>query len=123
MNVLILNPPAIDNVRIVREGRCMQRQEAWGTSWAPLTLAIIAAILREEGFTVSLKDCSNDGISVEQLKKEIKNFQPKLVIANTSTPSIVSDLKIADLTKEIDEDIKTAFFGIHTTALPEEVFK
>jgi len=123
MNVLIVNPPAIDNVRIVREGRCMQRQEAWGTSWAPLTLAIIAAILRDEGFTVSLKDCSNDGISFKQLEEEIKDFQPKLVIVNTSTPSIDGDLKVADSTKKIDQDIKTVFFGIHPTALPEETFR
>jgi radical SAM superfamily enzyme YgiQ (UPF0313 family) len=123
VNVLILNPPAVDNVKIVREGRCMQRQEAWGTSWAPLTLAIIAAILRDKGFTVRLRDCANDGISFEQLEKEIEYFQPKLVIANTSTPSIDSDLKVADITKRIDKDIKTIFFGIHPTALPEETFK
>jgi radical SAM superfamily enzyme YgiQ (UPF0313 family) len=123
MNVLVLNPPAIDGVKIVREGRCMQRQEAWGTSWAPLTLAIIAAILRDEGFTVRLKDCANDDISFEQFEKEIRDFRPKLVIANTSTPSIDADLTVADLVKQIDEDIKTVFFGIHPTALPEETFR
>jgi radical SAM superfamily enzyme YgiQ (UPF0313 family) len=123
MNVLILNPPAVDNVRIVREGRCMQRQEAWGTSWAPLTLALVAAILRKEGFTVNLKDCSNDDISFEHLREIVKAFKPKLVISNTSTPSIDSDLKVASLTKEIDKDIKTVFFGIHPTALAEEVFR
>jgi anaerobic magnesium-protoporphyrin IX monomethyl ester cyclase len=100
----------------------MQRQDAWGTSWAPLTLAIIGAILRDKGFTVILKDCSNDGISFEQLEKEIRDFQPRLVIVNTSTPSINDDLKVADLTRRIDENIKTVFFGIHPTALPEETF-
>ncbi|MGB2705877.1 MAG: radical SAM protein, partial [Candidatus Omnitrophota bacterium] len=123
MKVLIINPPAVDNVRIVREGRCMQRQEAWGTSWAPLTLAIMAAILRDTGFTVDLKDCSNDGISFGGLKKIIEDFRPGLVIANTSTPSIVGDLKVAGLAKGVDKNIKTIFFGIHPTALPEEVFK
>lgn len=123
MNILILNPPAVDNVRIVREGRCQQRQEAWGTSWAPLTLAIIAAVLRDAGFTVSLQDCSNDGISFQRLEHIIQDFRPNLVIVNTSTPSISGDLKVANLTKEIDENIKTAFFGIHVTALSEEVFK
>lgn len=123
MNVLLLSPPAVDNVKIVREGRCMQRQEAWGTSWAPLTLAISAAILKDAGFTVSLKDCSNDGISFEQLKHIIQDFRPALVIVNTSTPSIDGDLKVANLTKEIDKNIKTVFFGIHVTALPERVFK
>ena len=123
MKVLLLNPPAVDGVRIVREGRCMQRQEAWGTSWAPLTLTLIAAILRDNGFEVNLKDCSNDGISFEDLKTIIKSFRPGLVIVNTSTPSIVGDLKVANLTKKIDSAIKTIFFGIHVTALPEETFR
>lgn len=122
MNVLILNPP-VDNVKIVREGRCMQRQEAWGTSWPPLTLAIVAAILRDAGFIVSVKDCSNDDISFAQLKNIIQDFKPDLVIVNTSTPSIRGDLKVADLTQEIDKHIKTVFFGIHVTALAEEIFK
>ncbi len=122
MKVLIVNPPVINNVRIVREGRCMQRQEAWGTSWAPLTLAIMAAILRNDGFEVALKDCSNDGISFEGLKKIIKNFRPEIIIANTSTPSIIGDLKVAAIAKEEDKAIKTIFFGIHVTALPEETF-
>jgi len=123
MKVLIINPPAVDNVKIVREGRCMQRQEAWGTSWAPLTLTIMAAILRDAGFTVRLLDCSNDGISFEGLKKIIEDFRPGLIIANTSTPSITGDLKVASLAKKVNKDIKTIFFGIHVTALPEETFK
>lgn len=123
MKILIINPPAFDNVKIVREGRCMQRQEAWGTSWAPLTLALIAAILRDAGFVVDIKDCSNDGISFARLKNMIRDFKPALIVANTSTPSITSDLKVADIAKEADKDIKTVFFGIHVTALPETVFK
>jgi len=101
----------------------MQRQEAWGTSWAPLTLALIAAVLRENGFKVSLKDCSNDEVSFEQLEEEIKSFQPKLLVVNTSTPSIDSDLKVADIAKKTGKDIKTVFFGIHPSALPEETFR
>jgi len=123
MKVLLINPPAVDNVRIVREGRCMQRQEAWGTSWAPLSLATIAALLRDKGFTVDLRDCSNDGISFEDLRKIIRDYKPSLVIVNTATPSIDGDLKVALLTKEIDKSIKTVFFGIHVTALAESVFK
>jgi len=123
MKVLILNPPAVDNVRIIREGRCMQRQEAWGTVWAPLTLAIIGAILREAGFIVRLKDCSNDGVSFQDLKRILEEFRPHLVIVNTSTPSIRSDLRVANLTKEVDKSIRVVFFGIHVTALPETVFQ
>lgn len=123
MNVLIINPPAVDNVKIVREGRCMQRQDAWGTSWAPLTLATMGAILKEAGFNVSLKDCSNDNISFEALKSHIKEFKPRIIVANTSTPSIESDLKVSGAAKSVDHGIKTIFFGIHVTALPEKTFE
>jgi len=122
MNVLIINPPAQDHIKIVREGRCMQRQEAWGTSWAPLTLALIAAVLRDAGFSIQLKDCSNDDISFEELEGLIRQFKPSLIICNTSTPSISSDVQVAGLAKNIDKEIKTAFFGIHVSALPEETF-
>ncbi len=101
----------------------MQRQEAWGTSWAPLTLAIMAAILRDAGFAVDLKDCSNDGISFEGLEKILRDFRPELVVTNTSTPSVVGDLKVASLAKKVNKDVKTIFFGIHVTALPGETFK
>ena len=123
MKALLLSPPAINNIRIVREGRCMQRQEAWGTSWAPLTLAITAAVLRNEGFEVRLKDCPNDGINIEQLKNEIQAYRPDFIAVNTSTPSITGDLKIAGIAGKIDRKIKTIFFGIHVTALPEETFR
>jgi len=122
MNILIINPPASDNVKIVREGRCMQRQEAWGTSWAPLSLATIAAILRDDGFTVRISDCSNDEVSFDGLLDMIREFSPSIIVANTSTPSIVSDLKVAEIAKGSGENIKVVFFGIHVTALPEDTF-
>lgn len=122
MNILLLNPPAPGGLKIVREGRCMQRLEAWGTSWPPLTLALMAAILRERGFTVRIIDGPVGGYAFNQLAEEIKIFKPHLLVVNTATPSITSDLKIAGLTKEINPAIKTIFFGIHVTALPRETF-
>ena len=122
MTILVINPPAVNDVEIIREGRCMQKKDAWGTSWAPLSLATIAAVLREAGFDVGLMDCSNDGVSVEQLKSEIKERGAGIVIVNTSTTSIVSDLQIAEVAREVDENIKVVFFGVHPSALAEEVF-
>lgn len=122
MKVLLINPPPAKDVRIVREGRCMQRQEAWGTSWAPLTLAIVAALLRDSGFSVALKDCPDERIDFPGLKKIIRGFRPGLIIVNTSTPSIKGDLRVAALSKEINPAIKTIFFGIHVTVLAGEIF-
>jgi radical SAM superfamily enzyme YgiQ (UPF0313 family) len=123
MKILQLNPPAVNGVRIVREGRCMQRQEAWGTAWAPLSLAIIASVLRGEGFDVLLKDCPNEDIDVEDLKQYLSRERPDLMMVNTSTPSIDGDLGMARIAKDIDENLITVFFGIHVTALAGRILE
>jgi len=123
MNVLLINPPAVDKIKIVREGRCMQREDAWGTSWAPLTLATIGAILKEAGFTIRIKDCAKEEIDKKGLQRIVKEFKPRLVIINTATPSINNDLSSALFIKEVNPSVKTAFFGIHVTALDSQSFK
>lgn len=123
MRVLLLNPPAAKGVRMVREGRCMQREGAWTSTWAPISLATIAAVLKKEGFTVKLNDCIVESIDFSSLKKIILSFRPDLVILNTATPSIISDLSVSDLVQKINPSIKTAAFGIHVSALSEDSLK
>jgi anaerobic magnesium-protoporphyrin IX monomethyl ester cyclase len=123
MKVLMLNPPAPNNVEMVREGRCMQRKGAWGAIWPPSSLAYISGLLEKNGFNTIIKDCIAEKISKEKLKDIIKEFQPKLIICNTATPSISEDLKIAEFAKSIDKEIKIAFIGIHVTVLPDECLK
>lgn len=120
MKVLLLNPPASGGVRIVREGRCMQRQGAWTAVWAPISLSLSAALLEKQGFKVKINDCIVENIGWVELKKVISDFGPDLVVFNAVTPSIESDLSVARICKEIDSKIKTAAFGIHGTVLPEE---
>lgn len=123
MNVLLINPPVANKIKIVREGRCMQREDAWGTSWAPLTLATIGAILKEAGFIIRIKDCTKEEIDGGGLKEIVEEFDPALVIINTATPSIDNDLSSALFIKEVNPSIKTAFFGIHVTALDRQCLK
>jgi len=120
MKVLLINPPASDGVKIVREGRCMQRQGAWTSTWPPITLALCGSILEKENIQVKLTDCIIKNIDFNSLKKQIGEFSPNLIILNTSTPSIESDLAIPKLAKEILPEVKVAALGIHVTALPEE---
>lgn len=122
MNVLLINPPSANNIKIIREGRCMQQQDAWGTNWAPITLATMGAVLKKHGFVARIVDCSNDNVDFDQLADEIRRFEPSLIIVSTATPSIISDLQVAGLARKIVPHIRTVFFGIHTTALPGEVF-
>lgn len=123
MKVYLVNPPGPNNIKMVREGRCMQRKGAWTTVWPPVTLATIAAMLLEKGFEVKLSDCIVEDIDINALIANIVSFDPDILLINTATASILSDLSVVRLAKRIKPDIKTVVIGIHVTALPDESFK
>jgi radical SAM superfamily enzyme YgiQ (UPF0313 family) len=122
MKIYLINPPSSHGVKMVREGRCMQRKGAWTTIWPPITLATMAALLIREGVQVRMSDCIAEDMSFEQLNLALRKFNPDLVVLNTATASIYSDLSTAKLTKDICPQAKTLAFGLHVTALPDEAF-
>ncbi|MFA5156822.1 MAG: radical SAM protein [Candidatus Omnitrophota bacterium] len=122
MRVYFVNPPAANGIKMVREGRCMQRKGAWTTVWPPVTLATMAAMLLKEGIEVKLSDCIVEDMPFHELRKNIEKFNPDLLVINTATASIYSDLDCVKIAKEILPKIKTLVFGLHVTALPDEAF-
>jgi radical SAM superfamily enzyme YgiQ (UPF0313 family) len=123
MRVLLLNPPSAGGVRVIREGRCMQRQDGWTAAWPPLSLALCASVLRLAGFEVMLRDCVLEGIDFESLGRLIREYRPGLVVVNTATFTIEGDLSTARLAKESFEGVRVAAMGIHVSVLPEESFR
>jgi len=101
----------------------MQRQEGWAAAWPPISLTSSAALLRQEGFKVNLKDCIVEGIDFSALKQLLRDFSPDLLVLNTATFTIEGDLSIACIAKEISPRIKVAAMGIHVTSLPDDSFK
>lgn len=100
----------------------MQRTGAWTAVWAPISMALTAAVLREVDMDVRLVDCSVEDVDHEALKEAIASWKPDLVVINTGTPSIESDIAIASLAKEASPDARTMAIGIHPSALPEDCF-
>lgn len=123
MRVYLINPPVSFGVRQVREGRCMQRSGAWTSIWTPLSLAYCASVMREDGMGVNLTDCIAEGMNMDNLIKKVTDFNPDLVVINTATPSIETDLKTAGIIKNALPDVLTAAIGIHPTSLPESCLK
>lgn len=98
----------------------MQRAGAWTAVWAPISLATIAAVLEAQGLTCRLDDCIIEGLDGSALLERARSFQPDLFVINTATPSIVSDLELADVLKKEFPAALSLAIGIHVTALPEE---
>lgn len=101
----------------------MQRAGAWTAVWAPLSLATVAAILKDDGVDVKLVDCIVENVDNPGLARIAADFKPDFALVNTATPSIGTDLSTAKVLKDTNPGIKVACFGIHVTALPEQSLK
>lgn len=120
MKILLLNPPAHDNKKFIREGRCTQEQGVWATLWPPLSLATMGAVLEEDGHVVKIVDCAAQEMSRNALGDLTRDFVPGAVIWSTGTPSLSSDLELASFIKGCDDKIRTVVFGTHVTVLDKE---
>lgn len=118
LKILLINPPG----PFARAGSRWPHRTGGGFGYAPFPfwLASLASFLREKGFQVELQDCIARQWNTEQLAKYTKNFNPELVIVETSAPSYEMDLESL---KELDLTVPVAAVGIHATALPEQHLK
>jgi radical SAM superfamily enzyme YgiQ (UPF0313 family) len=122
MRVHLINPPSPGEFGFTREGRCMQKEGVWTTTWPPISLTQTAAFLRAHGHDVKVNDCSVEAIDSDKLKEILADYQPQLLVMNSTTPSLNFDLTIPPLAKSVLPDLKIAAFGIHVGTLPEESF-
>ena len=63
---LLVNPPLVGGVAFTRQGRCQEREEVLGTTKPPLTLALLASLLRDRGHGVRLADLTATRTSVSR---------------------------------------------------------
>ena len=86
----------------------------------PFAMAYAAALLKRAGIETIFLDAVAEELDSETTIRKIEDFNPDLVVMETSTPSIQSDLAFAvALRKRLDRPL--VFSGPHATALPEEV--
>lgn len=117
MKVLFLNPPFLE--RFSRESRSPAVTKS-GTLYYPMWLAYAAGLLWQEGFDVSLIDAPARDHTIEDTLTEITTFGPRLIIIDTSTPSIDNDIQVLESIKTAHNDTFTLLVGRHVSALPYE---
>ncbi|MFZ4438260.1 MAG: B12-binding domain-containing radical SAM protein [Syntrophales bacterium] len=118
--ILLFNPPAPSGRGYTREGRCTQEAGVWGTQWPPLSLATAAAMLRDDGHRVTLRDYPAAGLGVDALAADLRALSPTLAIWSTGTPTLVFDLGLARLVRDNAPEAVTAILGTHVSVRPEE---
>lgn len=115
MKITALNPPFITGYSRGQRSPAVTKS---GTLYYPIWLAYATGALEKAGHEVDLMDAPADGLDIGQTLQRIKRFDPGLVILETSTPSIESDVDLADTIAA--EGRFVVLVGTHPSALPED---
>ena len=118
MRVAVVNPPFMDG-RFSRTSRSPAINKS-GTLYWPFWLAYATGALEEAGFDTELLDCPATGTSEAELLEHLEERSPSLVVMDTSTPSVYSDLRIASAVKRRLPRTMVVLVGTHVSALPKE---
>ncbi len=120
MKVLLLNPPFLPKFSRQSRSPCVTKG---GTFYFPYFLAYCAGAVEKAGFETKLADAVANCWSREQMVQFAKEFNPALIVVDTSTPSIVNDMQVADALKAALPDSHITLVGTHPTAQPDEMLR
>lgn len=120
MRILFLNPP--HRFKISRSSRWPEKTKS-GTLYYPYWLAYATGVAFEKGHDVLLVDAISKKSSFDKTKNVVLKFNPKLLVVDTSTPTIKNDIEFIDFLKNKGFKGKIVVVGTHPSALPEETLK
>ena len=114
-DLVCLNAPFMPFFSRPSRSPCVTRG---GTLYFPVSLLTMTSYAIQKGFDARIIDCIAH--PNPQWKEEIKNLDPKVIAIDTSTPSIMNDINIADeLQRELPKS-KVVLVGRHVTYAPKE---
>ena len=120
MKVVLINPPYA--FKISRASRWPEYTKS-GTLYYPIWLAYATGVLLENGHEAFLIDAIAKGWNLRKAVREVAKLDPEVVVVNTTTPTIKSDIKFVKKLKQKLPDVKIALVGAHVSVLPNETFK
>lgn len=94
-----------------------------GTIVQPLSLAYLAASAEQVGHEIKIIDAMILNYSFEDIKKEIKHFDPDVIGATSWTENIYDVLKIVKIAKENNPNCMTVLGGPHPTVRAKETLE
>jgi len=86
-------------------------------------LANATGYLEKHGHECDLVDAPADGLDREQVYQIARGFGPDLIVCDTTTPSIYSDVEVASALKRQHPDAFVVLVGTHASALPEDTLQ
>ena len=118
MKILMLNPPFMDKYSKSSRSPAVTKS---GTIYFPLWLSYATGVLDKKGHELKILDAPAKCLTKDDALKQVKEFNPQLVVIDTSTPSINSDLDFTKRIKEALPNVKTCLVGTHVSATVPEI--
>ena len=117
MKVYLLNPPFVP--RYSRNSRWAARCRG-GALYYPIWLSYAAGVLENNGHRVRLVDAPAWGWNLENVKEDIKNFSPDLIVGESNFQSLTNDVGVI---KEIKTEIEavSVLVGPPVSQFPERI--
>ena len=120
INATFINPPFLR--RFSRESRSPSVTKS-NTLYYPHFLCYAAAAASTvEGVTIDVIDGSPGALTFEEVVGRTRKNDARLVVLDTSTPSIYSDLKLASEIKAAQPEAVVCVAGPHVTATIDDTF-
>jgi radical SAM superfamily enzyme YgiQ (UPF0313 family) len=120
VNVLTLNPPFH---RKYSRGQRSPAVIKSGTVYYPIWLSYASGVLEQNGFNVKLVDAPAAGHDLGYVLDLVEQFRPRLVVMDTSTPSVYNDAEVAQAIKSRVPGTFVVLVGPHVTAMPGETME
>lgn len=117
--ILLVEPPAVSkfgNQRIMGGFGSNKTDFAW----PPLDIMVISGCLEKNGIGSTLYDANSTRKTFDDVEAMVRAQKPAMVVFTTSSTTIHSDLKTAEVAKKVFRDTLTVAIGVHVMALPEE---
>ena len=113
MKTLLLNPPSFENFDGGASSRWPATREIT-SYWYPVWLCYPAGMIPGS----KVVDAPPHGVTVEQTLQMAREYE--FVVLFTSTPGFESDIRLAEMMKDVNPRLQIAFVGPHVTAQPEQ---
>ena len=121
MRTAVINPPFM-NGKFSRTSRSPAINKS-GTLYWPFWLAHGTGALEQAGHEVLFLDCPAESIDENEMLRRLDEFNPRLTVIDTSTPSIYSDLRVASIISKYFPDCFILLVGTHVSALPQKCLR
>jgi radical SAM superfamily enzyme YgiQ (UPF0313 family) len=120
MKVLVLNPPFLPKYSRGQRSPAVTKS---GTLYYPIWLSYATGVLEQAGHDVKFLDAPADDLTHEDVLKICQEFQPKLLVLETSTGSVYRDVEVGAALKKALPGSYLVMVGTHSSALPVETLE